>query len=115
YQADHALASDAKPAVAALVEEMSRSIQTVPPAQVVKDGHQSKPIAHAGAGVHPGQLAQSLSKLLPDNSVILADAGTHLAWLAYYLELSRGQNYRKPGGFGPMAGHVNGALGLKCA
>ena len=26
-----------------------------------------------------------------------------------------GQNFRKPGSFGPMAGHVNGAIGLKLA
>jgi acetolactate synthase-1/2/3 large subunit len=60
-------------------------------------------------------LVQSLSKLLPDNAIVLADAGAHAAWLAYYLELSRGQFYRKPGSFGPMACHVNGALGVKLA
>jgi acetolactate synthase-1/2/3 large subunit len=65
--------------------------------------------------IHPGQLVQSLSKLLPDNSIVLSDAGAHAAWLAYYLELSRGQYFRKPGSFGPMACHVNGALGVKCA
>ena len=65
--------------------------------------------------IHPGQMARSLSKLLPDNAIVLADAGAHLAWLAYYLELSEGQHYRKPGSFGPMAWAVNGALGTKCA
>ena len=66
-------------------------------------------------GIHPGQLVQAISRLLPDDSIVLADAGAHAAWLAYYLELSRGQNFRKPGSFGPMAGHVNGALGVKLA
>jgi transposase InsO family protein len=31
------------------------------------------------------------------------------------VELEDGQNFRKAGEFGPMAGHVNGALGLKVA
>ena len=31
------------------------------------------------------------------------------------MELEEGQNFRKAGEFGPMAGHVNGALGLKVA
>ena len=115
YPADCALVSDARPAVAALVHELSRAVDAVAPAQVVKDRHRSAPIPHVGPDVHPGQLAQSLSKLLPDNSIVLADAGAHLAWLGYYLELSRGQSYRKPGSFGPMACHVNGALGVKCA
>jgi len=46
---------------------------------------------------------------------VLADAGAHLAWLGYFIELEDGQNFRKPGTFGPMAGHVNGAIGLKLA
>ncbi|WP_245468351.1 thiamine pyrophosphate-dependent enzyme [Mesorhizobium sp.] len=29
--------------------------------------------------------------------------------------MAPGQNFRKPGGFGPMAGNVNGALGVKLA
>jgi acetolactate synthase I/II/III large subunit len=115
YKADYALVADAKPAVAALVDELARSGVTVTPAQPKKDGHASEPIPHHLPLIHPGQLVQSLSKLLPDNSIVLADAGAHAAWLAYYLELSRGQFYRKPGSFGPMACHVNGALGVKCA
>jgi acetolactate synthase I/II/III large subunit len=116
YKADHALLSDAKPAIARLTEELSRSVGPVAPAKVEKDRHPTSSIFYLGRHhVHPGQLVQSLSKLLPDNSIVLADAGAHLAWLSYYLQLSRGQNYRKPGSFGPMAWAVNGALGSKCA
>lgn len=76
----------------------------------------SAPILHfLPDHIHPGQMARSLSKLLPENSVVLADAGAHLAWLGYYLQLSDGQNFRKPGSFGPMAWAVNGALGTKYA
>lgn len=53
--------------------------------------------------------------MLPPDAVLLADAGAHLAWLGYYVELAEGQNFRKAGEFGPMAGHVNGALGVKVA
>jgi acetolactate synthase-1/2/3 large subunit len=63
--------------------------------------------------IHPGQLAQSIGKHLPPRAILLADAGAHLAWLGYYVELEDGQNCRKAGQFGPMAGHVNGAIGLK--
>jgi acetolactate synthase-1/2/3 large subunit len=115
YTADFPIVSDAKHATTALIEAIAGSVGTVAPAKVAKDGHASAPIIHALPRIHPGQLAQSLSKLLPDNSIVLADAGAHLAWLAYYLELSRGQLFRKPGSFGPMACHVNGALGVKAA
>src|SRR5580704_15715327 len=97
YRADHGVVADAKPAVAALTAALSPLVNLEP-------NH-----------VHPGQLAQALSKMLPDNAIVLADAGAHLAWLGYYLQLKAGQHYRKPGSFGPMAWAVNGALGTKMA
>jgi acetolactate synthase I/II/III large subunit len=115
YRADHALISDVKPAIAALTQELSRLVDAFAPVKIEKDRHPSAPIVHLGHHIHPGQLAQSLSRLLPDNSIVLADAGAHLAWLGYYLQLTRGQHYRKPGSFGPMAWAVNGALGTKLA
>ncbi len=115
YPADHPLVSDAKPAIAALTAELARSVADVPPAHAARGAYQAEPIIHLGGGLHPGQLVQVLSKLLPDNSIVLSDAGSHAAWLGYYLELSRGQKFRKPGSFGSMASHVNGALGAKCA
>jgi acetolactate synthase I/II/III large subunit len=116
YHADHPVFSDAKPAIARLVEELSRSVNSVAPVHVEKDRHLSAPILDLLPNhIHPGQMARSLSKLLPENGIVLADAGAHLAWLGYYLELSEGQNFRKPGSFGPMAWAVNGALGTKCA
>jgi acetolactate synthase I/II/III large subunit len=115
YKADHPLVADAKPAIEALTLELDRSHVPVTPARVVRDGHATEAIPHVLPHIHPGQLVQSLSKLLPDNGIALADAGAHAAWMAYYLELSRGQYFRKPGSFGPMACHVNGALGVKCA
>ena len=115
YRADYAIVSDARPAIAAIIAEVSRSVGPVAPVELEKDRHHLELILHDDRHIHPGQLAQSLSKMLPERSIVLADAGAHLAWLGYYLVLSRGQFYRKPGSFGPMACHVNGALGVKCA
>ena len=116
YRADHGVVADAKPAVAALTAALSPLVTSVAPVTVTKDRHITAPLINLEPNhVHPGQLTQSLSKILPDDAIVLADAGAHLAWLGYYLRLKRGQNYRKPGSFGPMAWAVNGALGTKMA
>jgi acetolactate synthase I/II/III large subunit len=116
YPADCGVVADAKPAVAALTAALSPLADSVAPVQVEKDRHiTAAPINLEPNHVHPGQLAQSLSKLLPDNAIVLADAGAHLAWLGYFLQLRRGQHYHKPGSFGPMAWATNGALGTKIA
>ena len=116
YRADCGVVSDARPAVAALAAELSRSVKDVMSANIEKGPHLD-PMLNVDERDHinPGQLAQSLSKMLPDNAIVLADAGAHLAWLGYYLELTRGQNYHKPGSFGPMAWATNGGLGTKIA
>jgi acetolactate synthase-1/2/3 large subunit len=116
YQADCGVVADAKPAIAALTAALLPLVDSLPSANVEKDGHTTAPLINLEPHhVHPGQLAQSLSKMLPDNAIVLADAGAHLAWLGYFLQLRRGQHYRKPGSFGPMAWAVNGALGTKLA
>jgi acetolactate synthase-1/2/3 large subunit len=116
YRADYGVVADAKPAVAVLTAELLRLVDFVAPASVFKDQHITAALLNLESNhVHPGQLAQSLSKMLPDNAIVLADAGAHLAWLGYFLQLSRGQHYHKPGSFGPMAWAVNGALGTKMA
>jgi acetolactate synthase I/II/III large subunit len=65
--------------------------------------------------IHPARLAQIVGRLLPERGIVLADAGAHLTWLGYYLELESGQHFRKAGEFGPMAGYTNGAIGLQVA
>ena len=115
YKADAAIIADAKPAIAALLAKMSGLLDPQPPRRVEGHDYSQERIIHLIGEIHPGQMAQALSRQLPDNAIVLADAGAHLAWLGYYLELSAGQRFRKPGGFGPMAGNVNGALGVKCA
>ena len=119
YPADYALVSDARPAVAALADALETKVGEVAPAQVHHQDYEARPIkldvTRLTGLIHPGRLAQSIGTMLPPGGVLLADAGAHLAWLGYYVELEEGQNFRKAGEFGPMAGHVNGALGLKVA
>ncbi|MFF4764553.1 thiamine pyrophosphate-binding protein [Streptomyces sp. NPDC001292] len=115
YKPDHTLLSDARPAVKALVDALEKKVGEVPEVAVEGQDYEARHITHLPGKIHPGQLAQAIGRLLPPQGVLLADAGAHVAWLGYYAELEEGQNFRKAGSFGPMAGHVNGAIGLKVA
>jgi len=115
YPADYALVSDARPAVEALIDALEAKVGVVKTAHVDGQDYEARHIIDVTSLIHPGRLAQSIGRMLPRGAVLLADAGAHLAWLGYYVELAEGQNFRKAGEFGPMAGHVNGALGLKLA
>ena len=119
YRADYALVSDARAAVTALTGALEAKVGEVKTAHVDAQDYEARPIPLDVTGltglIHPGRLAQSIGKMLPPGAVLLADAGAHLAWLGYYVELEEGQNFRKAGSFGPMAGHVNGAIGVKLA
>ena len=115
YKADYALVSDARAAVAALADALADKVGEVPAVHVEGQDYEARHIVNVAGRIHPGQLAQSIGRMLPPNGALLADAGAHLAWLGYYVQLEEGQSFRKAGEFGPMAGHVNGALGLKVA
>jgi acetolactate synthase I/II/III large subunit len=115
YRADYALVSDARVGVAALADALEARVGEVKTAHVEGQDYEERPILDVTGQIHPGRLAQSIGRMLPPGAALLADAGAHLAWLGYYVELADGQNFRKAGEFGPMAGHVNGALGLKIA
>jgi acetolactate synthase-1/2/3 large subunit len=115
YKADVALVSDARVAMAALYDALDAKVGPVEPVVVDGQDWEKREILHLGDSLHPGELAQAIGRMLPPGGVLLADAGAHLGWLAYYVELEEGQNFRKAGEFGPMAGHTNGAIGLKAA
>jgi acetolactate synthase-1/2/3 large subunit len=115
FKADYALVSDAKPAVAAIHAALDGKVGQIPESKVHGQDWEARKIPHLTGEIHPGQLARQIGRMLPPNGILLADAGAHLAWLGYYVELEEGQNFRKAGEFGPMAGHVNGAIGLKLA
>ena len=115
YPAQHALVSDARPALAAITEVLDGKVGPVAAVKVDSQSYEARHIPHVTGDIHPGQLAQTMGRLLPPGGVILADAGAHLAWLGYYLQLEDGQNFRKCGTFGPMAAHTNAAIGVKAA
>jgi acetolactate synthase-1/2/3 large subunit len=115
YQPDHHCVSDARLAMAAINSALDPRLGEVPPRKTDRTEYEKRWIPHVTGHIHPGQLAQSIGRMLPARGVILADAGAHLAWLGYFVELEDGQNYRKTGTYGPMSGHVNGSIGVKLA
>jgi acetolactate synthase-1/2/3 large subunit len=115
YSPQHALVADARLAVEAICAALNAKVGVVEPVRVDNQDYESRPLLPRPGSIHPGKLAQAIGKHLPPNAVLLADAGTHLAWLGYYAELDAGQSFRKCGQFGPMAAHTNGAIGVKAA
>ena len=116
YEPVHTLLADARRGVAALTDALDRKVGPVPRREVLGRNWEARRILQpTPKTIHPGKLAQIVGRMLPRDAVLLADAGAHLAWLGYYVELEKGQNFRKAGQFGPMAGHTNGALGVKVA
>jgi len=116
YKPDYTMVSDAKPAVAALLDALEKrnpSPCVTMPENVER--HAQAIIAYDGDKVHPGMLVQEISRLSPDRSIILGDAGAHMLWLHAFLSLERGQIYQNPGSFGPMAANVNASMGVQCA
>ncbi|HEX9301896.1 MAG TPA: thiamine pyrophosphate-dependent enzyme [Casimicrobiaceae bacterium] len=115
YKADYALVADAGLAVRAMTEALDAKTGARAPAVVDGRDYESRIITPLPGAIHPARLAQIVGRLLPEHGIVLADAGAHLTWLGYYLELESGQHFRKAGEFGPMAGHTNGAIGLQVA
>ncbi len=115
YEPAYTLLADARQGIAALTDALDRAVGPVPRRECLGRDWEARTILQPSELIHPGRLAQIVGRMLPRDAVLLADAGAHLAWLGYYVELEAGQNFRKAGSFGPMAGHTNGALGVKLA
>jgi acetolactate synthase-1/2/3 large subunit len=118
YKADKAIVGDARLSMVALNAELAGLAPGHFTAWTTdaRDYDELEGVLNLQPGkLHPGQMAQAISRMLPPGGIVLADAGAHLAWLGHYLELRDGQAFRKPGGFGPMAGNTNGAIGVKMA
>ncbi|MEY2927545.1 MAG: hypothetical protein RL367_2022 [Pseudomonadota bacterium] len=115
YKADCAIVADARLAVEALHRALALRLGAC--AAPVVDGrdYEYRSIIPLPGGIHPGKMAQIIGRKMPERAIVLGDAGAHLAWLGYYIEMNEGQNFRKAGAFGPMAGHTNGALGVQLA
>ncbi len=115
YKPDYPVHSDIKPAVKVLMEMLSSEEISVKPAAISRDKYYDRELEYTGDKIHPGILAQIISRNLPPDTILLGDAGSGMLWLNCYTELSRNQHFQNPGSFGPMASHVNGAIGVKCA
>ncbi|MGV0853044.1 thiamine pyrophosphate-binding protein [Mycolicibacterium phlei] len=115
YRPDHGLVADANLAMTAIASSLDAKVGAVQHVRVDNQDYEHRRLLPRPHAIHPGRLAQVIGRNLPPDAVLLADAGTHLAWLGYYVELEDGQNFRKCGQFGPMAAHTNGAIGTKLA
>lgn len=115
YPADCFMLSDVRPAIIGLTEALARKVPAVKKVTPKVEKFADQRIEYTGTRIHPAQLVQEMTKLLPERAIVLGDAGSHMLWLACYMRLTKGQNYQNPGCFGPMASHVNGAIGVRCA
>lgn len=115
YAVEHGLVADARLGLEAVLAGLEERVGDVEPVKVDNQDYEERRLLPRPKSIHPGKLAQAIGRHLPPDAVLLADAGTHLAWMGYYVELEQGQNFRKCGQFGPMAAHTNGAIGLKLA
>ncbi|XCC92886.1 thiamine pyrophosphate-binding protein [Salipiger sp. H15] len=115
YRADAAIVADAKLALTALHERLDASVGHRPEIDYRPKDYDERFVIGVHKGLHPGRMVQAISRNLPPRGVVLADAGAHAAWCGYYLEMREGQNFRKPGTYGPMGIGVCGALGAKFA
>ncbi len=115
YKPDYPILGDVKPVLQGLIKEISAKVSSVKPKNVPKEKWHDVPTNHQGPKIHPADLVKALSKNLPENAIVMGDAGSHMLWLNCYLSLTKNQLYQNPGSFGPMASHVNGTIGVKCA
>ncbi|HEX8647392.1 MAG TPA: thiamine pyrophosphate-binding protein [Thermoleophilaceae bacterium] len=115
YPVEHSLVADARLALEAIAAGLEGEVGEVAPVEVDAQDYEHRKLLPRPKSIHPGKLAQAIGRQLPPDAVLLADAGTHLAWMGYYVDLEQGQNFRKCGQFGPMAAHTNAAIGTKLA
>jgi acetolactate synthase I/II/III large subunit len=115
YKARCGVVSDVKPAILELTGRLSGRVGNVEPKKPVKECQCDSMEKYPGPKIHPAELVRAIARHLPENAIVLGDAGSHMLWLNCYLKYTKNQRYQNPGSFGPMASHVNGAIGVKCA
>lgn len=113
YRVDAGVVADAKLAITALHARLDKSVGPRPEIDYRPKDYDERFVIGLHKGLHPGRMVQAISRNLPPRGVVLTDAGAHAAWCGYYLEMRDGQNFRKPGTYGPMGIGVCGALGVK--
>ena len=89
YPADYRLISDAKPALENLVAYLEKNnVAPLGSGLAVRNKHHDEILPEFSNGkMHPGFLVQQISKQLPENAIIMGDAGGHMFWLSAYLNL----------------------------
>lgn len=115
YKASCGIVSDVKPAITGMMKELSAKVGKVEPKKIEQEKWYDAPVEYSGNKIYPGEMVKILSRNLPENAIVMGDAGAHMLWLNCYLKLTKNQRYQNPGSFGPMASHVNGSIGVKCA
>ena len=116
YKADVAVVSDVKLALQKLLPALEAANLPKQQLPVLPTGKYYEDQPHTDAKkLFPGDIVRLLSNNLPDNAIVMGDAGSHMLWLSAYLQLNKNQRYQNPGSFGPMASHTNGCIGVKCA
>jgi acetolactate synthase-1/2/3 large subunit len=78
-----------------------------------RDREISGQTAASGSGVHPIALLQALERMLPDDSVIVADGGDFVATASYVLRPRRPLSWLDPGVFGTLGVGGGFALGAR--
>ncbi|MFH2095548.1 MAG: thiamine pyrophosphate-binding protein [Bacteroidota bacterium] len=115
YKADIGVHSDVKPAISQLIQKLELlKPEIFDPVFSNEKYYDMKPVNSSGK-IFPGDMVRILSDNLPENTIVMGDAGSHMLWLNCYLKLNGNQRYQNPGSFGPMASHTNGVIGAKCA
>ena len=116
YKADYALVADIKPSLEAILRLMEKSgCGRQPDVALNEEKWCAMPVSGGTDKIHPAALCKAISDVLPEDAIVMGDAGAHMLWLSEYLQLSGNQRYQNPGSFGPMASHTNGAIGVKCS
>lgn len=116
YKADAPVVSDIKPALQKILQLLDAANLPKREMPILPEGHYYDEALHTDAKrIFPGDMVRLLSDNLPENAIVMGDAGSHMLWLSSYLKLSGNQRYQNPGSFGPMASHTNGSIGVKCA
>lgn len=116
YKADVRVVSDVRPALRSILTLLDACGLTVSQLPALPTGHYYDEPEHRDARrIFPGDMVRLLSDNLPENAIVMGDAGSHMLWANCYLKLSGNRRYQNPGSFGPMASHTNGCIGVKCA
>lgn len=115
FRADYAIVSDVKAAIVGIHEKLKTRVRQDESELIVKNRYRDCEFVQNGKKIHPGMLAKEISRLSPEKSIILADAGSHMLWLHSCMSLNDAQNYHNPGSFGPMASNINASIGVKYA